>query len=220
VIAFLAVAVIGSGALVVSAAAPGEVTAFSLRLPANVLLPFLYPGKVACQKPIYASQSFRGIRVWLWPGYPPGARLSLRVLEPRSGTALATAETFHQNSKPAQFFASPMPSTFALNHVIAAGIRFGVCIDNQGPAVVNLLGSKADSSTGEVSVDGQRAGQAVSLLFLRPRHESLLSLLPTVFHRASLFRPGWIGAWTFWLLVGLLIAAFAVAAWGVARADG
>jgi hypothetical protein len=35
----------------------------------------------------------------------------------------------------------------------------------------------------------------------------MFSLLPTIFSRAALFRPGWVGAWTFWaLLVALTVA--------------
>lgn len=49
----------------------------------------------------------------------------------------------------------------------------------------------------------------VSIEYVRPGTHSALSQVPTVFERASLFRPGWVGPWTFYLvfLCGLLLIA-------------
>jgi len=41
----------------------------------------------------------------------------------------------------------------------------------------------------------------VALELVRAPERSLLSEVPDMFERASLFRPGWMGAWTFWLLL-------------------
>jgi hypothetical protein len=43
----------------------------------------------------------------------------------------------------------------------------------------------------------------IALWFLPAKHEkrTILSQLPTIFERASLFRPGPVGPWTFWLLI-------------------
>jgi hypothetical protein len=46
------------------------------------------------------------------------------------------------------------------------------------------------------------------MLFL-DRSTSTLSLIPTIFRRASLFRPSWIGPWLYWLLVAVLAGATA-----------
>jgi hypothetical protein len=45
------------------------------------------------------------------------------------------------------------------------------------------------------------------MLFLRSRGPSLLSLLPTVFARASRFKLSWAGAWVYWFLCAALFAA-------------
>jgi hypothetical protein len=34
----------------------------------------------------------------------------------------------------------------------------------------------------------------------------MLELVPQAFERAALFRPAWVGPWTFWLLLGLVAA--------------
>jgi hypothetical protein len=34
----------------------------------------------------------------------------------------------------------------------------------------------------------------------------MLALVPDAFERAALFRPAWVGAWTFWVLLGLVVA--------------
>ena len=39
----------------------------------------------------------------------------------------------------------------------------------------------------------------------RSDDRSLLALLPDAFDHASLFRPGWVGAWTYWLLLVALV---------------
>ena len=50
------------------------------------------------------------------------------------------------------------------------------------------------------------------------RPPTLLSDIPTVFERAALFRPGWVGVWTFWLLAAALLGAFPLAALALTRA--
>jgi len=45
----------------------------------------------------------------------------------------------------------------------------------------------------------------IGLELERSRDRSLLALIPDAFDRAALFRPGWVGAWTYWLLLGALV---------------
>ena len=63
-------------------------------------------------------------------------------------------------------------------------------------------------TSGALTLSGKPSNLALAMIFSAPRSRSLIALLPTVFARAALFHPGWMGAWTFWaLLVGLLVAA-------------
>ena len=41
--------------------------------------------------------------------------------------------------------------------------------------------------------------------FLTQSLRTALSLVPDIFRRAALFHPAWVGAWTFWLLLGVLL---------------
>jgi hypothetical protein len=53
--------------------------------------------------------------------------------------------------------------------------------------------------------DGLADYADIGLELNRSDDRSLLALLPDVFDRASLFRPGWVGAWTYWLLLVALV---------------
>ena len=50
----------------------------------------------------------------------------------------------------------------------------------------------------------------IGLELNRRDNRPLLALLPDAFERASLFRPGWVGAWTYWLLLVALVIAVPV----------
>jgi hypothetical protein len=72
---------------------------------------------------------------------------------------------------------------------------------------VSLLGNVANASSGALTFSA-RQKLALAMAFTTPQSRSLTALLPTVFARAALFHPRWMGAWTFWaLLAGLIIAA-------------
>jgi hypothetical protein len=67
-------------------------------------------------------------------------------------------------------------------------------------------------------VDGKRSALQFSLALLGSPTDTL-SQLPTAFRRASLFRPTWVGVWTYWaLLAGLLVAVAACGAALIAAA--
>ena len=45
----------------------------------------------------------------------------------------------------------------------------------------------------------------MTVVFLTDERHSMLAQLPDVFERASVFRPGWVGPWVFWLLMALTL---------------
>ena len=63
----------------------------------------------------------------------------------------------------------------------------------------------------------------LSLVMLPAHPRSLLSMVPTAFARAALFKASWVGTWTFWVLAAALLAGFAVAAaavrWALAEPE-
>ncbi len=64
------------------------------------------------------------------------------------------------------------------------------------------------------TVGGAPVPSRVSVLFLGPRgaHRSVASQIGEMFRRAALFRPGFVGAWTYWLLFLLVFPALAYGA--------
>jgi hypothetical protein len=99
-------------------------------------------------------------------------------------------------------------------------------VANRGRVNAALYGGPdLAARTSTASLEGQPAGTDISLLFLRSHPASSLSLLPAIFRRAALFRPSWIGAWTFWLLAAVvtllvpLLLALAVRAAGGDRSE-
>jgi hypothetical protein len=217
--AFAVVAVAGLGGLLASATADQQRTAFSLGVPAGVLAPYLDPGQTACQGPINPTSAYRSVRAWTWPGYPPNAvlRVSARNL---AGTVLATGRIVHTNTSLAQQYPSPQAETTRLTATLPAGRRITVCFQNVGSTVVSLLGgTPTNTNSGVLTIHGKRTAMALSLLFLGAHPSSLLSQVPKIFSRASLFRPTWVGPWTFWLLALALVLAFPLAAVAVARAS-
>ena len=83
--------------------------------------------------------------------------------------------------------------------------RVAVCIDNRGRRAVAVYGNVDAAARTSVAVkDGRPLGFDLALVFERePR--SKLSLIPEAFSRAALFRFTWMGAWTYYLLLGGLV---------------
>ncbi|MFL5885553.1 MAG: hypothetical protein ACJ77M_10825 [Thermoleophilaceae bacterium] len=61
------------------------------------------------------------------------------------------------------------------------------------------------------TVGGQQLGWRIALWFRPPagQKRSYLSLLPTMLRRVAIFRPGVVGAWTYWVLLLLVLPALA-----------
>ena len=89
-----------------------------------------------------------------------------------------------------------------------------LCATPKGaPLVVGgMLGLQSDMRA--PTVDGRRLDARVGLWFRPPAGErkSLAALLPDAFERAAVFRPGWVGPWTYWLLflAGVPLLLYAV----------
>ena len=61
----------------------------------------------------------------------------------------------------------------------------------------------------------------LSVVFLHDSRRSVLSQLPDVFDRASVFRPGWVGPWLFWLLsAAVLLGVPLLLARALAESEG
>jgi hypothetical protein len=211
---FATVAMVGAAGLVAAGAVDRRGTAFSLQVPNSGPVVVLGRSQRVCQGPLTASAAFRGVQLWLAPASAPGARFLVSATGP-GVTALSSGVVMV--GAPAQLSARAW-----LDRTIPAGTRLSLCFDNAGPGALSLTGGPANRDSGALERNGHALGSAAAMVMLSPRPSSMLELLPKAFTRAALFRPTWMGAWTYWILLAAIIAAFPVVAMALrlaARAD-
>ncbi len=208
VLTFAFVAVLGLAGVIYASAHDGRTVAFSLDVHPDREVTILDPQESACEGPIETVAPFAGIEFNIIPAAAPGAAFKLTVRDSESGALLATGRL-------PSGYATRITPDVKLDSTVLAGRRVEVCLHNEGPTRAAPLGGSGSLTE---SVQGKINPYDVSLIFLRPKPRSLLASLPTVFDRAALFHPRWVGAWTFWLLSAALLAAFALGGVAIARA--
>jgi len=91
---------------------------------------------------------------------------------------------------------------------VPAGQRISVCARRLTPGELTLYGDTGLASRSTVlTVDGDEKDRDASLVFLRDRPHTVLSLAPVMAERAALFLPGWVGARGLLALGGLALVA-------------
>jgi hypothetical protein len=212
VIAVALVAVLGIAGLLLAAGSDGRSTAFSLDIPPADAAAVLHPGQTVCQGPLTASAAFGSLTPWITPVSGGGAAISLTVQDALTNRTVATGDI--------AAYPGPISPLVGLSRAVPSGQRVRICLRSRGPGVVELLGA-LPASDALAADDGSATGvgrAAIALLFFRPHPRSLLSMVPTIFARASLFRPSWVGPWTYWLLTAAFLGAFVLAGFAVMRA--
>ena len=189
---------VGIGLLVWSGTRDTRARAFSLDLPFNQTSATLPAGRRACEGPVESPVGFGGVRAFGSSTGSP-AMLDFVVSDAASG------ETLARGHAPVSEAFNPITAT--LDGRVPAGSSVTVCMTGAGPGPVVLGGSGSAGQPVRLRVGGRPTSQAISLVMLQARGRSFFSLLPMIFRRAALFRPGWVGAWTFWVLALILLAA-------------
>jgi 4-amino-4-deoxy-L-arabinose transferase-like glycosyltransferase len=91
------------------------------------------------------------------------------------------------------------------------------------PQRVVTLGGTLGALGQAPTLDGKPVGRERVAVWFRPpagSERSLVAQIPTMFERATLFRPPWVGRWTYWLLLGLVLPmAFGLALFLLIRAQ-
>ena len=193
VIALIATAVAGLVALVVVAARDDRDLAFTIGVVASIPASELTPGATVCQTPITVPQGFS--RVTLQAGTPGDLGPSLTV-----SVRSADGQRPLGRGRLPGGYPDPTEQTTTVGEV-APGQKISVCVRNTGERKVALYGNTAGAALFSAAVqDGRALDTDITLVFLSRERRSMLSLLPEVFERASLFRPGWVGPWLFWAL--------------------
>ena len=214
VIAFAVVAVAGLGALVIAAAGDRRPVAFTLNENGLESLTAFHQGQRACQGPINVPVPYAGVFAFIGTARAPGTLLTTTVTDDATGATLASGHVFARNEPGV---AAPRYA-IGFNRTVPANRTMTICFTSEGPALAALVGGLDVDSSITLTVAGRRTEQEAAMLFLRPHPPTLLSDLPTLFTRAALFRPGWVGEWTYWVLLIAVLAGFWFAAMALARA--
>lgn len=187
---FLAAAAVGLAAVLWRAGEHETAVAFP---PDNPHPPPAVPARgELCQLGVRMLADADGVRLPLATNGPRGPALDV-IVRDVAGREIARGRI------PAGYRDGSSPSTRF--QPVRADRTVSVCLRRSGAA-----GSR------------RRSGE-LTLTFLRSKPASTLSMLPTIFRRAALFRFGWVGAWTFWTLAALLVLAVpALCAFALARA--
>ena len=189
-----------------------SVRTYAMDVPNLTAITPLGPPRSACEGPIISPFAFQQVSVWSQATTHYAVDV-VTVDSTRTHRVLATSGL--QAVGPAQFQQDQLMSAS-----VAAGQPVTVCVTTVRGRLI-LWGSQVGQPT--VTATGIPTGEQFSLvLSTRPRDGSLLHWLPTAFARAALWRPSWVGVWTYWLLAALLLAVFAGGVLAVisAAADG
>lgn len=91
-----------------------------------------------------------------------------------------------------------------------------VCIS--ATTMVAIAGNPTGGEdNGQVYIGGKKPNKTIHIDYIGTDERTLISALPTIFERAALWAPGWVGAWTFWLFLVLLPLAACLACWQLVR---
>lgn len=182
-----------------------EIRTYALDAPNEAPVAQLQPSSQVCEGPLTSAGPAAGAAIW-GNSLGLGTKLTLDI-EQAGGRTLATAELEPGNAE--------TEWTARLSRTVGGGQPLVVCItDDRG--AFSLFGSATVDNT--VVMIGQGQGYQFSLVLLSPHNRSFFGSLSTAFSRASLWRPSWVGSWTFWLLAAGFLAAFGLGVAAVARA--
>ena len=208
--AFLVAVLLGFAWLAKTAAGDERELAYSLGVAPSTIAAQIEPGSRTCQEPIDLPVEASSIVFPVATDGRPGQPLDVTVRR-ASGRVLGRARV-------PGGYVDGTPQVAELNRAVGPEGVVAVCIGNRGDQPVFIYGSENVTSSRTIT-GGVPNGIDLDLRFLRKDPRSFADLLPDAFERAALFRPGWVGAWVYWLLLGgLALAAPALLAFALVRA--
>jgi hypothetical protein len=202
VAALIAVVLAGVGVLVALGLTRESSLAYTLGVQPQVALPFP-ADMVACQGPIPVPRGDRFDRVVFYArdrGEPP-ASLEVSVREADGGRVLGRTTV---RAAGRAGVGTPPPALTAAVGGVTAREPLQVCFENRGRRQIELWGS-SDLASGPTTgtINGSPAAADIALVLERDE-ASILSLLPEMAERASLFRARWLSPAAYTVL-GLLV---------------
>lgn len=209
-VTFLLVLVLGLAGVAIAGGHERRATAFTTQVPPSNVAAQLKHGRSVCQGPIPVVASTNGVRLWIQAGTGPG-RLQATVRSDHGAATHAGVPLTPDRSVTPVPYGTALHATFG-RLVLSRG-SISLCVRSLSAGTVNLLGSAPNPHSGTLRGAGKPNDAALSLLFTAPRHRTVDELLPTIFRRAALFHPRWVGAWTFYALAAALLVSVGWLAW-------
>lgn len=204
--AFAGVLVLGALGALLTVALRRDSLAFTLGVPSVAGVAAVPSGSETCQNsiavPPAAGFDRVGLRLGTYFRRGPEVRVTVRVTG--GGRTLARgrlAGGYPDIAEAGQQFVALSPS-------VPARLRVDVCVANRGSRRVAVFGAgDVAAPTSTATLDGRALGQDLDLVFERSESRSVGTLTPAILGRASLFRPGWVGSWTYVVLALVAVAA-------------
>lgn len=203
VLILIVVEVLVIAGLLVAGTRSIPVRTFALRVPEGGTVGVAHASQRVCEGPIQVPSASRGIGIF-GTGSANNRALEAIAMDP-NGRTLAHGRVTPDPSRSEHFI--------PLDHWLPVGGLVRICVGAIGGSF-SLFGSSA--VVPGVRTTGVAHAEQFALVLTRPG--TFLGSLSTAFTRAAIFRPSWVGAWTFWLLLALLGCALPLAGIAVTRA--
>jgi len=173
--------------------------AYSNSVPVSSFVAVLAPGAQLCQPHQVIPAGAASAQVFAGVYYRPGPPLDLVV---RSG-GLLVAAGHAAAGYPDRYLRIPVRKVRRTAHSAT------VCLRNAGDHKVALAGRREPPSGTRI---GRRALQArVYVAWFRPGREAWWDLGRPIAQRFGVAKAGFMGTWTFWAVLGLVVATWALA---------
>jgi hypothetical protein len=156
----------------------------------------------ACVRNLDLPPKTGGLRTMLGTRGEPGPRVTMTLTGP-NGKVLrrSTAAGFADGRSPIFRFAE-----------LPAGVMGATaCYKIENGSLSFAGNANASATTSAFFIGKKPAPGDIQMDFMRQRDHSALSMLGTILDRASLFRPAWVGPWTFYLAFIAALAAIGAA---------
>jgi hypothetical protein len=88
-----------------------------------------------------------------------------------------------------------------------------------GRLAIAGVGGAGASANQQLTIDGEPRDEDIHVQYREAEPTTLASKLGVIARRASLFRPGWVGEWTFFLLIPLALLAIGIPIWLIVARD-
>ena len=191
-LALLATVAAGLLVLALVAATDKRDLAFTLGVVPTIPAAQLEPGATVCQAPIDVPTAFSRVSV-----RAGGGPLVVSVVGIPSGRALGSGRAPVGPTRPSD-------RTTAVGEV-HADQKIGVCVRNAGIRRAAVYGNTLAAAPLSGAAIGKRQLDTDVTVVFRDERRSMLAQLPRAFERASVFRPGFVGPWLFWVLAAAVL---------------